>query len=97
MKDFSGIYAALLTAFNEDGSINFEATGKLAERNIEKGLDGMYVAGSSGEAMMMSEEEIREVISSLEDKSIPSVMKHFKANYAGKCDMKTVSEIARRF
>lgn len=57
MKDFSGIYAALLTAFNEDGSINFEATGKLAERNIEKGLDGMYVAGSSGEAMMMSEEE----------------------------------------
>ena len=46
---------------------------------------------------MMSEEEIREVISSLEDKSIPSVMKHFKANYAGKCDMKTVSEVARRF
>lgn len=46
---------------------------------------------------MMSEEEIREVISSLEDKSIPSVMKHFKANYAGKCDMKTVSEVARTF
>ena len=57
MKDFSGIYAALLTAFNSDGSINFEATGKLAERNIAKGLDGMYVAGSSGEAMMMSEDE----------------------------------------
>lgn len=57
MKDFSGMYAALLTAFNDDGSINFEATGKLAERNIAKGLDGMYVAGSSGEAMMMSEDE----------------------------------------
>ena len=46
---------------------------------------------------MMSEDEIRRVISSLDDKSIPSVMKHFKANYAGKCDMKTVSEIARTF
>ena len=57
MKDFSGMYAALLTAFNKDGSINFEATGMLAERNIQKGLTGMYVAGSSGEAMMMSEEE----------------------------------------
>ena len=57
MKDFSGMYAALLTAFNKDGSINFEATGMLAERNIQKGLTGMYVAGSSGEAMMMSEDE----------------------------------------
>ena len=57
MKDFSGMYAALLTAFNDDGSINFEATGKLVERNIAKGLDGMYIAGSSGEAMMMSEDE----------------------------------------
>ena len=57
MKDFSGMYAALLTAFNKDGSINYEATGMLAERNIQKGLKGMYVAGSSGEAMMMSEEE----------------------------------------
>ena len=57
MKDFSGMYAALLTAFDKDGSINYEATGMLAERNIQKGLKGMYVAGSSGEAMMMSEEE----------------------------------------
>lgn len=57
MEDFSGMYAALLTAFDKDGSINYEATGMLAERNIQKGLKGMYVAGSSGEAMMMSEEE----------------------------------------
>ena len=57
MKDFSGMYAALLTAFDKDGNINYEATGMLAERNIEKGLTGMYVAGSSGEAMLMSEEE----------------------------------------
>ena len=44
---------------------------------------------------MMSEEEIRAVIDSLEDKSIPSVMRHFKANYAGQVDMGLVSKIAR--
>ena len=44
---------------------------------------------------LMSEEEIRKVIDSLEDKSIPSVMKHFKMNYDGKADMSLVSKIAR--
>jgi len=44
---------------------------------------------------MMSEDEIRNIISSLEDKSMPSVMKHFKANYDGQVDMSVVSKIAR--
>lgn len=44
---------------------------------------------------MMSEEEIKLEISKLEDKSIPSVMKHFKANFAGKVDMGLVNKIAR--
>ena len=44
---------------------------------------------------MMSEEEIREEILKLEDKSIPSIMKHFKANFQGKVEMSTVSRIAK--
>lgn len=44
---------------------------------------------------MMSEEEIKAEIEKLDDKSIPSVMKHFKANFAGKVDMGLVSKIAR--
>ena len=44
---------------------------------------------------MMSAEEIKTVILSLEDRSVPAVMKHFKANYAGKCDMKLVNETLR--
>ena len=44
---------------------------------------------------MMSEEEIRTIILSLEDKSIGAVMKHFKQNYAGKCEMKTVQEVLK--
>ena len=45
----------------------------------------------------LSEDEIRAIIASLEDKKIPSVMKHFKANFMGKCDMGTVSKIAKEF
>ncbi len=43
----------------------------------------------------LSEQEIKNIILSLEDKSIPSVMKHFKANYNGKCDMKQVQEVLK--
>jgi len=44
---------------------------------------------------MMSKEEIKNIISSLPDQSIPFVMKHFKANYAGKCDMRMVQEVLK--
>ena len=44
---------------------------------------------------MLSEEEIKNIIANLEDKSIPSIMKHFKAEYAGKVDMSMVNKIAR--
>lgn len=44
---------------------------------------------------MMSKEEIKQVILGLEDKSVPSVMRHFKSNFAGKCDMKEVNEVLR--
>jgi len=44
---------------------------------------------------LMSEEEIRKIIASLDDKSMPSVMKHFKMNYDGQVDMSLVSKIAR--
>lgn len=43
----------------------------------------------------LSEDEIRTIFNSLEDKSIPSVMKHFKTNYNGLVDMSLVSKIAR--
>ena len=44
---------------------------------------------------MMGEDEIKAEIAKLEDKSIPSIMKHFKANFAGKVDMGIVNKLAR--
>lgn len=44
---------------------------------------------------LMSKEEIKNVILSLEDKSVPAVMKHFKTNYNGKCDMALVNKVLK--
>lgn len=43
----------------------------------------------------LTEDEIRNIINSLEDKSMPAVMKHFKMNYNGQVDMSLVSKVAR--
>ena len=40
----------------------------------------------------LTEEEIKEIILKLEDRSVPSVMRYFKQNYQGKVDMKLVSD-----
>lgn len=44
---------------------------------------------------MLSSEKIKEIILSLDDKSVPAVMKYFKTNYNGQCDMKTVSDVLK--
>lgn len=45
---------------------------------------------------LLSDEEIKEIILSLSDKSMPTVMKHFKANYNGKVDMKRVGIVLKQ-
>ena len=44
---------------------------------------------------MLSEDEVKEIILSLEDKAIPNIMKHFKEKYLGKVDMGLVNKVAR--
>lgn len=71
---------------------NYVKAGNAAEaENIEKQKEilNKYLP------QMMSEDEVKAIIANMEDKSIPSVMKHFKANYAGKVDMSLVNKIAR--
>ena len=44
---------------------------------------------------MLSEEEIKNIIMTLDDKTVPSVMRHFKTNYNGKVEMKSVSDVLK--
>ena len=46
---------------------------------------------------MLSIEEIKAIIEPMEDKSIPTVMKKFKLEYAGKVDMKDVQTALKMF
>lgn len=43
----------------------------------------------------LTEDEIRELISKLDDRTMPAVMKYFKQNYAGKVDMGLVNRVAK--
>lgn len=76
----------------EEEKVNFAKVGNTAQvETIEKQIKIVetYLP------QMMSEEEIKEVILALDDKSVPHVMKHFKANYNGKCEMRKVQEVLK--
>ena len=61
MDKFKGLFSALLTPFNEDSSINFDSLEKLVEFNLQNGIDGFYVGGSTGEGLLLSPEERMQV------------------------------------
>ncbi len=76
-----------------------EKAGYTAQGNLEriKGIEHQEEVISTYLPKQLNEEEIRKIIDSLEDKSIPSIMKHFKAEYAGSVDMGLVSQIAKTY
>lgn len=43
---------------------------------------------------LLTDDEILTIINSLDDKSMPSIMKHFKLNYPSRVDMKKVNMLA---
>ena len=59
---FSGSYVALVTPFNEDGSVNFEKLKELAAWHVAEGTDGIVALGTTGESSTMSHEEDDEVV-----------------------------------
>ena len=56
-RKLQGIIPALLTPFGGDGGVNTDALKRVIDWNIEKGVDGFYVGGSTAEAFLLSEEE----------------------------------------
>lgn len=61
-KDFKGIYAALLTPYDSCGQIDYKALKKLVRYLIGKKLDGFYVAGSTGEAFLLTLDERKRIL-----------------------------------
>jgi uncharacterized protein YqeY len=78
----------------EDEASNFEKVNNVAKVELLK-AQMEYIKNFL--PAMLNESEIKSIIEGLADKSIPNVMKHFKTNYAGKCDMGAVSRLAKQY
>lgn len=76
----------------EEEKINYTKVGNTEQVGV---IEKQVKIIESYLPQMMSEEEIKGVILSLEDRSVPNVMKHFKANFNGKCDMRKVQEVLK--
>lgn len=54
-KIFSGIMPALITPFDENGSLKTESARRIMNRELKSGIDGFYVNGATGEGLYLSE------------------------------------------
>ncbi|NOU86314.1 N-acetylneuraminate lyase [Paenibacillus sp. LMG 31460] len=59
---FHGIFTALLTPMHENGAIDFDSLTRLVEHQIEQGIHGFYVGGSTGEGFILTSEERKQVL-----------------------------------
>ena len=60
-----GVYAASLSIFNEDNSLNIQATVEHADSIIKSGLHGVFFFGSTGQSQLISTSEKKELISKI--------------------------------
>ena len=54
---FQGIYTPIITAFNSDGSIDYDGCKTVIDNQINNGVHGLIVGGSTGEFYTMSKAE----------------------------------------
>ncbi|MFP4527664.1 MAG: 4-hydroxy-tetrahydrodipicolinate synthase [Candidatus Kapaibacterium sp.] len=69
MKKFllKGTYTALVTPFYDDGSIDFETLKEMIDFQIDSGIDGIVVCGSTGESATLTvKEKMSLIIQSVE-------------------------------
>lgn len=96
MKDFSlrGMGVALVTPFNEDKSVDFEALSRLLEFQITSGADYLVILGTTAETPTLTWEErdkiVRFVVSHVEDR-LPIIVG------MGSNDTKALIEEVNRF
>ena len=57
----SGLVAAVVTPMDTTGELNLEVVSKVVDHLEKKGITGIYIAGSTGEGMSLTDEERRAV------------------------------------
>jgi N-acetylneuraminate lyase len=49
ISKFSGVMPALFTPYDQDGNLDTDRALPLLDRPLERGVNGFYVGGSTGE------------------------------------------------
>ena len=62
VRKLGGSIVALVTPFNEDGSVNFDQLERLLEFHVENGTDAILTLGTTGESATMTDEEDNSVV-----------------------------------
>ncbi|CAA0159717.1 4-hydroxy-tetrahydrodipicolinate synthase [Tenacibaculum maritimum] len=65
MQKFIGTGVALVTPFNNDLSVDYDALIKLVEYNIENGTNYLVINGTTGESGTITEEEKQQIIETI--------------------------------
>ena len=71
---------------------SYEKAGRL---NVLESFDNQINLVESYLPKQLNEDEIKNIISNLDNKDIPNIMKYFKTNYNSQVDMKLVNQLAR--
>ncbi|MEH7248059.1 N-acetylneuraminate lyase [Neobacillus niacini] len=69
MDKFKGVFPALVTPFKENGEIHEESLRKIVSFNIDKGVKGFYVNGSTAETFVLTTEEKKRLIDIVADEA----------------------------
>ena len=62
IQDFKGVVPALLTVFDKDENIDEMGMRQLVSFLLDKGVNGLYLTGSTGEGFTMSSIERMRVV-----------------------------------
>jgi len=76
MINFGQVLTAMVTPFDQNGEIDFDATENLVNYLIQNGTDGLVVAGTTGESPTLSTEEkldLFKFVVDVVDKRIPVI------------------------
>lgn len=61
-KKFQGIFPALYACYDEDGKVSSDRTKALTQYLMDKGVQGLYVGGSSGECIYLGKEDRKKTL-----------------------------------
>lgn len=62
VMDFARIWSALITPTRADESLNLDALEEIVDLQIKDGVEGFYCCGSSGEGLLLTLEERKQVV-----------------------------------